>query len=495
MEGSFVDSIYEDMARRTGGDIYVGVVGPVRTGKSTFIKRFMETLVLPNIDDMYRRERARDELPQSGSGRTIMTAEPKFVPEEAAEIALGGDTSASVRLIDCVGYVISGAEGVTEDGAERMVMTPWHDGEIPMTQAAEEGTRRVIAEHSTIGLVITADGSFGDIPRESFLAAEERSICELREIGKPFAVVLNSAAPTAEETIALAEEISARYGVPCRPLDCLHLSASDVNEVMRMVLFQFPLVELSIWLPAWSEVLPADCELRSRLHALLLTAGKEMRVLQDVYDAVKTIGESELVRSTDIRSVRAGDGTASVAIELEETLYYRTISEQSGFDIRDDGELMELLRSLRSVKSEYDHVHDALLQAQETGYGVILPEPEDMVLEEPRIVSRGGRSTVRLKATAPAIHLFRTDVETEVSPAVGGEKASEEIISFLLQGFDGDINRIWESNIFGKSLYDIAEEGLTTKLQRIPPNIRNRLRVTVQRLVNDGGYGLICIIL
>ena len=490
-----MDSIYEDMARRTGGDIYVGVVGPVRTGKSTFIKRFMETLVLPNIDDMYRRERARDELPQSGSGRTIMTAEPKFVPEEAAEIALGGDASASVRLIDCVGYMVPGAEGLTEDGAERMVTTPWHDEEIPMTQAAEEGTRRVIADHSTIGLVITADGSFGELPRESFLAAEERAVRELREIGKPFVVLLNSAVPSADETTALAEDISARYGVPCRPLDCLHMSAADVNDVMRMVLFQFPLVELSIWLPAWAEVLPADCELRSRLHGMLLTAGRDIRVLQVVFAAVDLIGKSELVRSADIRSVRAGEGTVSVGIELDESLYYQTVSEQSGFDIRDDGELMELLRSLRSVKSEYDHVHEALLEAQETGYGVILPEPDDMVLEEPKIVSRGGRSAVRLKATAPAIHLFRTDVETEVSPAVGGEKASEEIISFLLQGFDGDVNRIWESNIFGKSLYDIAEEGLTAKLQRIPPNVRNRLRVTVQRLVNDGCCGLICIIL
>ena len=490
-----MDSIYEDMSRRTGGDIYVGVVGPVRTGKSTFIKRFMETLVLPNIDDMYRRERARDELPQSGSGRTIMTAEPKFVPEEAAEIALGGDTTASVRLVDCVGYMVPGAEGLTEDGTERMVSTPWHDEEISMTQAAEEGTRRVITEHATIGLVITADGSFGDIPRESFLAAEERSIRELREIGKPFIVILNSAAPAAENTVALAEEIAARYGVPCRAMDCLHLSASDVHDVMRTVLFQFPLVELSIWFPAWAEVLPGDCELRSRLNEMLFSAGRDMVVLQDAFAAVERIRESELVRAAEIRAILAGEGKLSVGIELDDTLYYQTISEQSGFDIHDDGELMELLRSLRAVKSEYDHVHEALQQAQETGYGVILPEPDDMVLEEPKIVSRGGRSTVRLKASAPAIHLFRTDVETEVSPAVGGEKASEEIISFLLQGFDGDINRIWESNIFGKSLYDIAEEGLTAKLQRIPPNIRSRLRVTVQRLVNDGGCSLICIIL
>jgi len=490
-----VDSIYEDMARRTSGDIYIGVVGPVRTGKSTFIKRFLETLVLPKIRDEYRRERARDELPQSGSGRTIMTAEPKFVPEEAAVIGLGGDTTASVRLIDCVGYMVPGAEGLTEDGAERMVSTPWHDSEIPMTQAAEEGTRRVITDHSTIGLVITTDGSFGDIPRENYLSAEERVIRELREIGKPFAVVLNSTAPTSEKVITLSEEISAEYGVPCVPMDCLHLSVSDLNDVMQLVLYQFPLKELDVWLPAWAEALPAESDLRSRLDDMLLGVGKDLFVLQDVFGAVKDLNESDLIDTAEIRSVQAGDGMASVVIDLREALYYQTLSEQSGFEICDDGELMDLLRSLRDVKCEYDHVHEALQQAQETGYGVILPEPDDMVLEEPQIVHRGGRSTVRLKATAPAIHLFRTDVETEVSPAVGGEKASEEIISFLLQGFDGDINRIWESNIFGKSLYDIAEEGLTTKLQRIPPNIRNRLRVTIQRLVNDGGYGLICIIL
>ena len=490
-----MDSIYEDMARRTSGDIYVGVVGPVRTGKSTFIKRFMETLVLPGIDDEYRRERARDELPQSGSGRTIMTAEPKFVPEEAAVIGLDGGTSASVRLIDCVGYMVPGTEGLTEDGAERMVSTPWYDREIPMTQAAEEGTRRVIADQSSIGLVITTDGSFGDIPRENYLSAEERVIRELREIGKPFAVVLNSASPTSEKAIALSEEIAAGYGVPCVPMDCLHLTASDVNDIMQLVLYQFPLTELDVWLPAWAEALPTENELRCQLNEMLLAVGKDLRVLQDVFSAVTAIGSSDLVDTAEIRAVQAGDGSASVVVALQDALYYQTISEQSGFEIRDDGELMELLRSLRAVKSEYDHVHEALQQAQDTGYGVILPEPDDMVLEEPQIISRGGRSTVRLKATAPAIHLFRTDVETEVSPAVGGEKASEEIISFLLQGFDGDINRIWESNIFGKSLYDIAEEGLTAKLHRIPPNIRNRLRVTVQRLVNDGGYGLICIIL
>ncbi len=490
-----MDSIYEDIARRTDGDIYIGVVGPVRTGKSTFVKRFMEALVIPGIDNVYRKERARDELPQSGSGRMIMTAEPKFIPEEAAEIALDSGAHASVRLIDCVGYMIPGAEGVLEDGAERMVTTPWYDTEIPLTQAAEEGTRRVITEHSTIGLVITADGSFGEFPRESFVAAEERVVTELRAIGKPFAVVLNSAAPASEEARALADEIASRYDVPCMPLNCLELSADEINAVMRTVLFQFPVTEVAVWLPSWTEALPMDSELKTALFSRLLAVGENMHTLRDVYSGAEALGESDHVSACRVSAAQTAAGTAAVTVELADALYYETISEQSGFDIRDDGDLMELMRSMRALKTEFDHVHDALAQARETGYGVILPSSEEMVLEEPQIVTRGGRHSIRLRASAPAVHLLRTQVETEVSPAVGGEKASEEIVSFLLQGFDGDINRIWESNIFGRSLYELAEEGLTAKLHSIPPNIQKRLRLTVQRLVNDGGYSLICIIL
>lgn len=490
-----MDSIYEDIARRTDGDIYIGVVGPVRTGKSTFIKRFMEALVIPRIENIYRKERARDELPQSGSGRTIMTAEPKFVPEEAVEISLRDSGTAKVRLIDCVGYMVPGAEGLYEDGTERMVTTPWYDHEIPMTLAAEEGTRKVIAEHSTIGLVVTTDGSWGDISRENYIAAEERVIQELRDIGKPFALVLNSAQPEAGETIALAEELEKHYNVPCVRLNCLEMTTQDIHIVMEAILFQFPLAELSVWLPAWAEALPEDSELKRSIHAILLRESQRIDTVADAYRSMEELDGEDWIKSARISAMHAGIGTASATIELENSVYYKTISEESGFEIQNDRELMELLRSLKAIKTEYDHVHEALAAARETGYGVIMPSPEEMVMEEPQIVSKGGRYSVRLKASAPAIHLFRTQVETEVSPAVGGERASEEIVSFLLQGFDGDINRIWESNIFGKSLYDIAEEGLSAKLQRMPQNIRNRLRVTVQRLVNDGGYSLICIIL
>ena len=490
-----MDSIYEDIARRTDGDIYIGVVGPVRTGKSTFIKRFMETLVIPNIENIYRKERARDELPQSGSGRTIMTAEPKFVPDEAVEIHLSENATASVRMIDCVGYMVSGAEGLFENGAERMVTTPWYDREISITQAAEEGTRKVIAEHSTIGLVITTDGSFGDIPRENYLAAEERVVLELLDIGKPFSIILNSAIPNSESTQQLGRELSERYGVPCVILNCLDLTERDIRTVMEAVLFQFPLNELCVTLPEWMDALPIDNELKRRIWSIFLDNSDQLKTLHDCYCLVENIKALEGIRSAEVVQVQPGTGRACASITLDNRLYYETISEQSGFEIHDEEELMELLRSLRRVKTEYDHVHEALEQVRETGYGVIRPGPEEMVLQEPQIVSRGGKYSVRLKASAPAIHLFQTQVETEVSPAVGGEKASEEIVSFLLQGFDGDVNRLWESNIFGKSLYDIAEEGLSSKLQRMPPNIRNRLRVTMQKIVNDGGYGLICFIL
>jgi len=490
-----MDNIYEDIARRTDGDVYIGVVGPVRTGKSTFIKRFMETMVIPVIDNIYRQERARDELPQSGSGRTVMTAEPKFVPEEAVDISFGNGTAAKVRLIDCVGYMVPGAEGLYENGQERMVTTPWHEGEIPITQAAEEGTHKVIAEHSTIGLVITTDGSFGDIPRQSFLEAEERVVGELRSIGKPFVVVLNSAEPDSASALKLAKELSEKYGVPCLTENCLNLTQDNMNAVMQAVLYQFPLTRLSIWLQPWVEALGDDSEMKKALYAAVLSSSEGLWTLHDTQGVMERLAKVEDVDEARVTAIEPGTGAVEAVLELPRQLYYRTISEQSGFDIADDGDLMELLRSLKGVKAEYDNVHEALEQAWETGYGVVMPTPDQMVLAEPQIVSRGGRYSVKLKAGAPAIHMIRTDVETEVSPAVGGEKASEEIVSFLLQGFDGDINKIWESNIFGKSLYDIAEEGLTAKLHRMPPNVRNRLRITIQRLVNDGGYGLICIII
>lgn len=490
-----MDNIYEDIARRTDGDVYIGVVGPVRTGKSTFIKRFMETMVIPAIDNIYRKERARDELPQSGSGRTVMTAEPKFVPEEAVDVSFDGAAAASVRMIDCVGYMVPGAEGLWEDGEERMVTTPWFEQEIPMSQAAEIGTRKVIAEHSTIGLVVTTDGSFGDIPRQSYLEAEERVVRELKEIGKPFVIILNSAAPDTEEAQGLGEQLAEKYGVPCLCKSCLELTKEDIHSIMRELLFQFPMTELSFWLPPWVEALPEEHELKKALYEAILNASEKAASLCDAQCVLETLRDLDMVSEARMLSVEAGCGAVNARLELLRELYYQTISDQSGFVIRDDGDLMELLRSMKTVKAEYDNIHEALEQAKATGYGLVMPTPEQMVLHEPQIVSRGGRYSVKLKAGAPALHIIKTDVETEVSPAVGGEKASEEILGFLLQSFDGDVSRIWDSNIFGKSLYDIAEEGLSTKLRRMPANVQNRLRTTMQRVVNDGAYSLICIII
>ncbi len=487
-------SIYQDMAARTGGDIYIGLVGPVRTGKSTFIKRFMETLVIPNIADAYARERARDELPQSGSGRTIMTAEPKFVPEDAAKVELEGGVTFSVRLIDCVGYMVQGAAGQLEEGEERMVTTPWFDHEVSLSEAAEEGTRRVIAEHSTLGIVMTTDGSICGIPRENYVEAEERVINELRAIGKPFVLLLNCASPQSEEAEALRQELSEKYAVTCLAVSCVDLGQKDIEEILKFALYEFPIAELGIFLPPWLDALPQDAALKTGLYEGIASAAAQMGRVRDAFSIMDELGMREDVSDAGVKRVEMGTGQVTAEIDMPRSLYYKTISEQSGFDIADDGDLMTLLTHMREIKTDYDHISDALRSVRETGYGVVMPLPGELKLEEPQIVRTGGRYSVRLKASAPSIHMMMTNIETEVTPALGGEKASEEIMGFLLQGFDGDVSRIWESNIFGKSLYDIAEEGLESKIKRVPAPVRNKLRNTMQRIVNEGSGSLICIV-
>lgn len=488
-------SIYQDISIRTDGNIYIGVVGPVRTGKSTFIKRFMESLVIPGIENVYVRERARDELPQSGSGRTIMTAEPKFVPEDAVSIELDGGAAFSVRLIDCVGYMVRGAAGQYEDGEERRVTTPWFDEEVPLTVAAEEGTRKVIAEHSTIGVVMTTDGSICDIPRENYVEAEERVIAELRAIGKPFVLILNSARPESEAAQALAAQLAEKYAVTCLPVNCLSLEAAGVEEILKAALYEFPLNRLAIYLPTWLDALPMDTSLKSELFGAIREAAAGMARVRDAQSVIEALSELESVSRAEVERAEMSTGLVSARLELPRELYYRTISERSGFDIKDDGDLMSLLCSMSAMKLDYDRVSEALRDVREKGYGIVMPSADELQLEEPQIVRQGGRYGVRLKASAPSIHMIRANIETQVSPALGGEKASEEVLGFLLQGFDGDVNRIWESNIFGKSLYDIAEEGLTAKLRRMPPNVQAKLQNTMQRIVNEGSGGLICIIL
>jgi len=488
-------SIYQNIATRTAGDIYIGVVGPVRTGKSTFIKRFMETQVIPNIDNVYRKERARDELPQSGSGRTIMTAEPKFVPEEAAQIQLEGGGSCSVRLIDCVGYMVKGAIGSTEDDAPRMVTTPWYDHEIPMTEAAEIGTRKVIAEHSTIGIVVTTDGSIADIPREDYLEAEERVIRELQELGKPFIVLLNSSDPSGDRAEAIARDITSRYEVKCVPVNCLTLEEEDVAAILKAVLYEFPMQELDLYLPPWVDALPDGHPIKAGLYQAIRESTAQLHHIREVEDMVGALGQSEHISEARVTALDLGTGVAAATLGLPRELFYQTLSEQSGFSVSDDGDLMSLLTRLSAVKAEYDKVAGALKDVRETGYGIVVPGIDELTLEEPEIMKQGGRYGVRLKASAPSIHMIRADIETAVSPIVGNEKQSEDMVNYLLQEFEGDTSKIWQSNIFGRSFHELVSEDLQTKLKRMPEDARKKLRETLERIINEGSGGLICIIL
>ncbi|MBO4915351.1 MAG: stage IV sporulation protein A, partial [Oscillospiraceae bacterium] len=421
--------IYEDIALRTDGDIYIGVVGPVRTGKSTFIKRFMETLVIPNIENIYMRERARDELPQSGSGRTIMTAEPKFVPEDAVQITLDGGAAFSVRLIDCVGYMVNGAVGQFEGDAERMVTTPWFDSEITITQAAETGTRKVITDHSTVGIVVTTDGTITDIDRASYIDAEERVVRELQELGKPFLILINSVEPTSLAALALQSELSEKYGVTCLVRSCLDLTGDDITEIIKSLLYEFPVRELRIRLPEWLGALPPDNAVRAGVMESVRAACEPMYRIRDVEAAVAALSESGDICSASVTDIDLGSGSATASADLPRRLFYSTISEQSGLDIESDGDLVALLTETAEIRREYDRIAPALEDVRSKGYAVIMPDSGEMNLEEPEVVRQNGRYAVRLKASAPSIHLIRADIETEVSPAVGGENSSEEIIS------------------------------------------------------------------
>lgn len=488
-------SIYSEMAARTRNSIYIGVVGPVRTGKSTFIKRFMETQVLPNMEDVYRRDRAKDELPQSGSGRTIMTAEPKFVPEEAVEVRLEDGVKCSVRLIDCVGYMVPGAVGQYEDMAPRMVTTPWFDHEIPMTEAAEIGTRKVIRDHSTVGVVITTDGSVTEIPREDYREAEERVIRELQELGKPFVVLLNSRAPESTEARAAAGEIEERHGVRCIPVNCLELGEEDVRRLICELLYEFPLQELDLFLPSWIDALPSDHPVRSAIYQAVRAQTRQLDHIRQLEGVLRSLEQAEEVSGARIRDLDLGTGVAVAELEAPRALFYRTVSERSGLQLADDGDLMEQLTELAQAKKEYDKVAQALSAARETGYGIVMPSVEELDLDDPEIVRQGGRYGVRMRATAPSIHMIRADVETTVSPIVGNEKQSEDMVNYLLQEFEGDTSKIWQSNIFGRSFNEIVGEDLQAKLKRMPQDSREKLREALERIINEGSGGLICIIL
>lgn len=485
--------IYEDIANRTGGDIYLGIVGPVRTGKSTFIKRFMDTLVIPNIENVYVRERARDELPQSGSGRTIMTAEPKFVPEDAVEISPDGLQSLSVRLIDSVGYMIPGASGLFEGDSVRMVTTPWFDHEIPITEAAELGTKKVITDHSTIGIVITTDGTITDIPREDYIDAESRVISQLREIGKPFIVIINSAEP--ENCVGLARELTEKYGVSCIAKNCQTLTGEDITDIIGSVLAEFPLSEIEFSMPDWFTALDNTQKIKTELFEYILAEAENLSRIRDAKPFVSSLTSLETVSRSTITTIDMGCGVCKAELDIPRSYFYSTVSEGTGFSVENDSQLMELMREFAKIKSEYDRIAPALRDVNETGYGVILPDAGEMKLDEPEIVRKNGRYGVRLKASAPSIHLLKTDIATEVSPAVGGAGASEEIIGLLLQSFEGDTARLWESNLFGKSLYDIAGEELLAKITRFPKETQSKMRTTLEKIINDGSGSIICFIL
>ncbi len=488
-------SIYQDIAERTGGDIYIGVVGPVRTGKSTLIKKFMEHLILPNIEGEYVKERAKDEMPQSGSGKTVMTTEPKFIPEEAAKITLDESTSFRVKLIDCVGYIIPGAMGHIEEGQPRMVMTPWSPEPLPFEDAAEMGTEKVIREHSTLGIVVTTDGSIGDLPRESYAIAEERVINELKELRKPFAIVLNCTRPSSPQTLALCKDMEEAYGVAVVPLNCLELSENDIREILKNVLYEFPIREIRVKMPSWLNI-PGE---QNGLYQKLLDAMSDnMQSIDKVGDVRTFFSKFSLEDGTvtsGIGDVHLGEGRAIVEVRIPEQIFYRILGEKCGYEIPNERRLMELITELSQVKRKYDKVSAAIEDVMNTGYGIVMPTVEDMRLEEPEIVKQPGGYGVKLKASAPSIHMMKAEIQTEVSPMVGTESQSEELVKFLLKEFESDPKAIWNSNMFGKTLHELVSEGLTGKLSHMPKEAREKLTGTIQRIINEGSGGLICILL
>lgn len=488
-------SIYKDIAERTGGDIYVGVVGPVRSGKSTFIKRFMESVVLPNIGEGYSRDRARDELPQSAAGKTVMTTEPKFIPEEAVPVILDNHAQMRVRMIDCVGYLIPEAMGAIENGQPRMVRTPWREEPMPFVEAAEMGTHKVITDHSTIGMLVTTDGSIGEIGRDSYVEAEERIVRELKELGKPFAIILNSATPSAEVSQALAYELEEKYGVPVALVSCLELDADDIRHILGLVLEEFPVSEISIRMPEWTTALDDAHRIRTSIQASLRKCADGIHKVGDVTSAFAPMKENEYLSDAVVDVLDLGTGCAKISLTMKEGLYYEVISELSGFEITGEEKLISLLKDLSVVKEKYDKVAEALAQVEEKGYGIVMPDVEDLRLEEPQIVKQAGGYGVKLRAAAQSVHMIRANIEAEINPMVGTEQQSEDLVKYMLREFEEDPKSIWASNMFGKSLYELINEGLHTKLDHMPEESRKKLSETLERIINEGSNGLICILL
>ncbi|CAH2212771.1 stage IV sporulation protein A [Tepidibacter aestuarii] len=488
-------NIYEDISKRTQGDIYIGVVGPVRTGKSTFIKRFMELLVIPNIDNDYKKERTRDELPQSGTGKTIMTVEPKFVPADGIEIKVKDKLRMKIRMVDCVGYLVDGALGHEEEGKERMVSTPWMEKQIPFEMAAEIGTKKVIKEHSTIGVVMLTDGSVTGIDRRSYVPSEERVINELKELNKPFSIILNTRTPNDQQTLKLKNDLEEKYDMPVLPLDILNMDLDDVENVMETILFDFPLREININLPKWVEGLEKNHWIKNDIIKTIKESLDDVGKIRDIKNIVNRFEDIEFLDKCYLDDVGLGEGIVNIKLDTKQDLFYNVLEEKSGFRIDGEHQLLSLISKLSKVKSEYDKVEVALNDVRDKGYGLVPPSLEELTLDTPEQVKKGNQYGVRLRAKAPSIHLIRADITTEVSPVVGTEKQGEELVKYLLEGFQENPEQIWQSNMFGKSLHDLVKEQLQNKLFMMPEDVRIKMQKTLQKIINEGSANLITIIL
>ncbi len=487
-------NVYKDIQARTGGEIYIGVVGPVRTGKSTFIKRFMELLVLPAMEDENMKNLSRDELPQSAAGKTIMTTEPKFIPKEAASINLADGIEAKVRLIDCVGFMVDGAAGHVENGEERLVKTPWFDYEIPFTQAAEIGTRKVINDHSTIGIVVTTDGSIGEIKRPGYIAAEQQTIDELKKLGKPFVVLLNSVRPYSDETAKLAKEMAENYQVSVLPVNCEQLKKDDIFHILERVLKEFPVTEIDFHIPKWLEILPSTHWLKAQVIQAAKGVVQKVAHMKDVAGELAGQG-AEAVRGMNIRNMRMADGTVSVQVDMDDSYYYQILSDYVGLPIEGEYQLMQTLSSLAAMQKEYEKVKNALAQVRLKGYGVVTPERSEIVLDEPQVIKHGNKYGVKMKAEAPSINLIKAHIETEIAPIVGSEQQAEDLIAYIKENAKDSDDGIWNANIFGKSVEQIVEDGIQAKISQMTEDCQLKLQDTLQKIINDSNGGMICIII
>ena len=486
--------VYKDIQKRTGGEIYIGVVGPVRTGKSTFIKRFMEAMVLPSMEEGPEKVRARDEIPQSAAGKTIMTTEPKFIPKEAASIRIGGDTELKIRLVDCVGFMADGASGHMEENSERLVKTPWFDYEIPFTQAAEIGTEKVIHDHSTIGMMVTCDGSFGELPREAYLDAEQKTITELQKLGKPFLVILNSVRPYSEETKALAAKLQETYGVTVAAVNCEQLKKEDIDWLMEEVLKEFPISHMDFYIPKWMEILPVSHPLKSHVLEVLSGILEKVTNMKDMTPELFET-DSDKIQSITLKKKNLSDGGIGIEVAMKPALYYETLSEMTGILITGEAHLMKTISRLAAQKQEFDKVQDALEAVRYKGYGVVIPNRSDVILEEPTLVKHGNKYGVKMKAEAPSIHLIKAFIETEIAPIVGDEKQAQDLIDYMKENAGSSEDGIWETNIFGKSIEQIVDDGIQAKVTQMTEECQQKLQDTLQKIINDSNGKMICIII